>query len=222
MRKLSHKLHPGKDLTETQSYITLQTFNKNAKEYAEKWEWSSAMTKEIVKYNIKPFLQFVKPGNTCLIAGCQSGRDYSILSKKGMKCVGVSWSYGLLKEAQIRVPDGIFLFADLRNLPFMSNGFDAIYADALTRIPRKDVKQVLKDFRVFLKDGGYLYLSFRVGEEGVYQQDDSVGKRYMTMFDEVKLVDMIKNSGFNISWKARSEHLKKSLPNWLSLVVKKE
>ena len=147
---VSHKIYPNEDLSETQIYVTIQTFDKNAKEYAEKWEWDPKMIKEITKYNIDPFLKYVGKGSTCLIAGCQSGRDCLILTKAGLSCLGVSASYGLLVEAIERVPKGIFMYSDLRNLPFMPDSFDSVYADALTRIPRRDVKAVIKDLKIFL------------------------------------------------------------------------
>ena len=222
MKNIKYKVYPYKDLSEAQAYLTLQTFNKRAEEYAREWEWSAGMIREIIKYNISPFIRYVKKGSTCLIAGCQSGLDYFLLSKAGIKCVGVSDSYGLLIEAQKRVPNGIFMYSDLRSLPFMPDSFDAIYADALTRIPRRDVKRVVKDFKIFLRDGGYLYLSFRVdSKKGVYLQDDVVGKRYLTMFTETDITQMIKDLDLKILWSARSKHLEKSLPDWLSLVVQK-
>ncbi len=220
-KQITKKVFPGKDLTQTQVYTTYQTFDKRASEYADNWEWNRNMIKIITKYNIEPFTKFVKPGSTCLIAECQSGRDYSILSEYGLRCIGTSSSYGLLIEAQKRVPNGLFLCSDVRKLPFVPNSFDHIYADALTRIPRRDVKDTIKDLYLFLRTNGYIYLSFRIGKKGMYLQKDIVGKRYMTIFNKSDILKIINSTGLHIVWSTTSKHLETTLPDWFSLVAQK-
>jgi SAM-dependent methyltransferase len=215
------KIYKGKDLSQDQMYITTQTFDNNAKQYAKVWEFKPEMQPDIVKYNLKPFFKYAKKPGNCLIAGCQSGRDYQQIKKRGINCVGVSESFGLLSEAIKRIPDGVFLFSDLRELPFLPESFDYVYADALTKIPRKNLKKTLKDFKIFLRPKGYMYLSFRVGATGIYLQQDSVGKRYMTIYDQTELTNMIKSLNLEIKWSARSKHVDPYFPDWLSMVVQK-
>lgn len=49
MNKTPHKILFDKDLSETQIYATIQTYDRFAKEYADKWEWSPLTIKEIQK-----------------------------------------------------------------------------------------------------------------------------------------------------------------------------
>ncbi len=212
-----------KDLSETQVYMTIHTFDKYASEYAKKWEWNPKTVSEIQKYNICPFLKYVKNGSTCLIAGCQSGRDYLLLAKAGLKCIGVSPSFGLLREALRRVPQGIFLRSDLRELPFLPDSFDSIYADALTMIPKKDIKDTLKDFKIFLRDGGCLYLSFKLGKkDSLLVMEDLGGPRFMTLFKREEVQSILEDVGFETVWIEESSHTDPELPRWLSLIVKKK
>ena len=81
--------------------------------------------------------------------------------------MGTSFSYGLLTEAVKRVLKGIFVHLDSRSLPFVPESFDAVYADALTYIPSSDLKDALRDYKIFLREKGVLYLSLRIGKESV-------------------------------------------------------
>jgi SAM-dependent methyltransferase len=221
MTKTPFKIYAGEDLSETQVYVTIQTFDRCAQEYADKWEWNPKTVKEIQKYNINPFLRHVAPKSTCLIAGCQSGRDYSLLSKEGLRCIGVSDSFGLLYEAQKRVPEGIFMYSDLRGLPFMPESFDSVYADALVSIPRRDIKDTLKDFKIFLKENGILYLSLKIGKPGMLLIEDLEGKRYHTLYTKSEILQLIKDVGLEILWSEVSENTDPNLPKWYSLIAQK-
>jgi SAM-dependent methyltransferase len=221
MARTVHTFLSDVDLSETQVYLTMQTYDRFAREYAAKWEWSQATIKEITKYNLKPFFKFAKKGGSVLLAGCQSGRDHSFFSRRGFRCLGTEFSFGLLTEALRRVPDGLFLRADARSLPFMPASFDAVYADALVHIPKKDFPNTLRDFRIFLKSRGILYLSLLLGEKNVWVMDDLGSKRYMTLFRKAEVLELIKNLGLKVLWSAVSPYTEPDLPNWFSLIAQK-
>lgn len=222
MNKVRHKFLPDKDLSDTQIYVTMQTYDRFAKDYAEKWEWNPVTIREVKKYNIKPFSRYAKKGGSVLIVGCRSGRDYFLLTKAGFSCLGIDSSYGLLCEAVERVPGGLFTHLNLRPLPFMPESFDAIYADALTIIPKREMRDVLKDFRIFLKPGGILYLSLKLGKGNVLVMEDLGGRRYLTLFRKKEILEMIEAVGFDLVWSEESDHTDPSLPKWFSLVAKKQ
>jgi SAM-dependent methyltransferase len=216
-----YSLYAGKDLTETLITLSNQELDRNAHEYADKWEWNPVTVEEIKKYNIEPTLKYSQYKSTCLIAGCQSGRDYSLLAQAGIRCVGVGNSYGLLSEAVKRVPGGIFIHSDLRELSFLPKSFDIVYADALVSVPKKDIKNILKDFKIFLKDTGIIYLSFHKGISGIYSLNDLEGSRYLTVFSKREILELINSVGLDLLWSKESVHTDPSLPGWFSLVARK-
>lgn len=211
-----------KDLSETQIYVTLQTYDRFAKQYADKWEWNKKTLEEIDKYNISPFSKFVKKNGNVLVVGSRTGRDYSLLTKKGFNCLGVEPSYGLLVEAVKRVKKGIFVRLDLRSLPFIPGSFDAVYADALAHIPRGDLRSTLKDFRIFLVDKGLLYLSLKIGEKRVIKETSIGGARFMTLYTKNEIDKLVGDLGFETLWSQESKHTNPSHPGWYSLVLKKK
>lgn len=213
---------PDKDLSETQIYVSVQTYDRYAREYADMWEWNQKTIKEVLEYNIKPFKKLVAKGGNVLIVGSRTGRDYSLLTKAGYRCLGVEPSFGLLSEAIKRVKGGLFIRQDLRNLPFVPESFEAIYADALTHIPKKDLSDTLKDFRIFLVKKGYLYLSLKLGKSGVLL-DKSIGsRRYMTLYTKEEIIKLVARVGFGVVWSEESSHTDLSHPRWFSLMLRKQ
>lgn len=209
------------DLSEAQIYVTIQAYDRFASEYAKKWEWNPKTIVEIKKYNIIPFVRHAKPGGNVLIVECQSGRDYKLLTEAGFSCLGVSFSYGLLTEAVKRIPGGLFVHLNTRPLPFMPESLDAIYADALTSVPKRHMRDTLKDFRIFLRSNGILYLSLKLGTSHVMMMEDLGGKRYFTLYQKKEITSMVEGSGFHILWSEESPNTDPSLPPWFSLVAKK-
>lgn len=216
-----HTFLPDEDLSETQVTLTMQTYDRFAREYADRWEWNPVTIREVEKYNIQPFLHHAKPGGTVLVAECQSGRDYKTLTRKGFRCLGVGFSYGLLIEAIRRVPDGLFIRQDIRSLPFLPESFDGIYADAMIIVPRRDMGALLKDYRIFLRKTGVLYLSLKLGEKNILLLNDLGGPRYCTLYRQQEIEMLVGRNGFGIVWQAVSPHTDPRLPQWFSLIAKK-
>lgn len=221
-RKTPHRFLKDQDLSETQIYMTMQTYDRFAKEYAQKWEWDPVTIKEIDKYNIRPFVKHAPKNGNILLLGCRTGRDYQLLSNKGYNCLGIDFSYGLLTEAITRVPNGLFLHQELRNLPFMPGSFDGIYANALTHVPKQDMNSMLRDFRIFLRPKGIVYLSVKLGTKGVLATNDLGSERFHTLYSKDEILNHIKTSGLKIVWEEESDHSDTSLPRWLSLIAKKQ
>ena len=63
--KTPHKVFLHEDLSLSQVNLSVQTFNRCAKEYAEKWEWCPETIKQTKKYNTDPFLKYIKPVSFC-------------------------------------------------------------------------------------------------------------------------------------------------------------
>lgn len=210
------------DLTEAQMYVTIETLNRHATEYAKKWEWNPHTIQEITKYNINPFLKYAKPKGNVLIVGSRCGRDLHFLTQKGFSCLGTEFSYGLLEEALRRVPHGMFIRLDPRSLPFISNSFDAVYADDIAYLPIKNIKKTIRDFKIFLRDNGILYLSFRTGQNSILIMNEFGEKRYIALYKKNDITDFIKSVGFTIIWKKDSPHTDPDLPSWHSLIARKK
>lgn len=223
MNKLAYQLLPDEDLSETQVYVTTQTYDRFAREYAEKWEWNPITIREITKFNIAPVVKYAKKNGSVLLVNCQSGRDYALLSQKGFVCLGVGFSYGLLTEAIKRVPQGLFVRLNLKSLPFMPENFDVVYADALIHTPKKEMKELFRDFSIFLRPKGVLYLSLQLGKNKhqVMVMEDLGGKLYITLYKKPEIMNLVKSAGFTVLWSKTSPHTDASLPGWFSLIAKK-
>lgn len=106
-------------------------------------------------------------------------------------------------------------------MPFLPESFDGIYADAMIMVPKRDMGALLKDYRIFLRSGGVLYLSLKLGKKNILLLNDLGGPRYCTLYRQHEIETLMKKNGFAIVWQAVSPHTDPRLPQWFSLIAKK-
>jgi len=70
----------------------------------------------------------VGPNTTLLDVGCGSGGSSVLAKERRAEVHGIDVAEGLLSFAIQRVPNGIFLVADIENLPYEDNKFDVVFA----------------------------------------------------------------------------------------------
>ncbi|MEN2768753.1 class I SAM-dependent methyltransferase [Ornithinibacillus xuwenensis] len=113
--------------------------------------WDHGSRKDIIPF----FNDFVETGNRVLDVGCGDGYGTYKLNELGYKAVGADLSVEMITKAKERLFDIPFFQADIGNLPFQSNSFDAILCINVlewTEIPAL----ALKELRRVLKPGGFL------------------------------------------------------------------
>ncbi|HEY86073.1 MAG TPA: methyltransferase domain-containing protein, partial [Chloroflexi bacterium] len=72
---------------------TIQSYNKQASAYAERW-FDFSLNEELDK-----FTAYLKPGGLILDVGSGAGRDMRDLRRRGYSVIGLDRSAGMLKEA---------------------------------------------------------------------------------------------------------------------------
>jgi len=109
------------------------------------------------------YLLDLKKNNFVLDIGCGNARDLLVLAKKGIKCVGVDSSGGMVDEGlKILKRYGFnnlkIYKADARTLPFKNNTFDKIIlSEVIEHIP--DYKNAIKECKRVLKKEGILVIT---------------------------------------------------------------
>lgn len=200
---------------------TRSSYERFAREYGERWEWSSKTYGEIISFNILPFSEYCTPGGKVLIAGSGTGRDFKILSEKGFSCIGIDYSRSMVEEARRRV-GGVFVHADIREIDLGVAEFDGVYCEsALTHLSLDDVSKVLSKFFRAMTSNGALYIAVKIGDPGIYVTSDIGGPRYFNVFDKNSFTNLLKEKDLEIKYSAISEHTDEFRPKWLSIVAKK-
>lgn len=173
------------DLTDQEIETTQKTYDEHALDYVTHFERHPYALKHAKPFTIDPFLSYYesfKLDGPILFAGCGSGRDMEVISKKGIECVGVDISPNMVKLAKRYCKSAKIEVADLRNLNFPNNFFSGIFCEsALSHVKKSELQHTILGFSRTLRRHGIALLTFRQNDGHVYYTEDLVGgKRYNT------------------------------------------
>lgn len=175
---------------------TIEWYNQNAGQYAQA-TFQTASSEEVDQ-----FAKLLFEGAKVLDAGCGGGRDTDLLSKKGLKTVGLDLSSGLIKVARKTFPELEFVEGNMLSLPFPDSGFDGVWSHAsLLHLETSDeVKKALQEFNRVVKQTAVLHVLVKAqtGESKTAVVTDSLSKhdRFFQYFTKSELQDLLKESGF--------------------------
>jgi len=142
------------------------------------------------------FLKTVGDGEI-LDCGCGTGRDTDYFVRNGMEAVGIDIAEGMIEHAQEN-REGEFMEKDIRELDFDEDRFEGIWCSAsIFFMPKKEMKEALKNLRKVLKPNGIIYISFKIGDGKVEREKwgDSVIQYHLP---EDEAVEVLNDSGFEI------------------------
>ena len=171
------------------------------------------------------FAELVKKnGGRVLDCGCGSGVQSKELFDRGLEIVGMDLSPKMIYEAKKRVPKAKFVVGDMTKMNFAKGSFGGVYARAsLLHVPKKLVPRVLKSINKILKNGGILYLALKEGKGEGEVVDERFGKkvrRFFSFFSQQEVLDLLKESGFELLKKSKRQRAKNSTL-WLQFLARK-
>ena len=191
---------------------TLDYYNKNAEKYVE-----STVNVEFSMTQDR-FLKHLKKGVKILDFGCGSGRDTRYFLEKGFQVEAIDGSEELCKIAQeyTGIPVKNMLFSDLNEV----EKYDGVWAcSSILHLPKTELKDVFELMKKALKNGGYLYTSFKYGDfEGVAHG------RHFTYFTEDEFHLFLKKiEGLSIveEWITSDVRPGRGNERWLNLIIRK-
>lgn len=190
------------------------------------------------------FNKYIQSGYKVLDVGCGNGRLWGTLKDKNIDYYGVDFSQNLIAKAQQKYPQANFLFADVLNLPFEKESFDAVFAIAVFHhIPSyyrqkalAEINRILKKQGIFITTNWNLWqkhwwgLLYQYTKDKIFgkseldygdvyrpwknERGEIVTKRYCHAYTKRELKKLLKNSGFEI---LKQSYLKKGRKaNWLN------
>lgn len=153
---------------------TIQYYNDNAESYI----------KDTINIDMNEclmrFVNYLTPGQRVLDAGCGSGRDILAFKKAGYKVEAFDASSEICRL--VKEKTGVWIrqwrFEELEG----ESLYDGIWACAsLVHVQRMNLPDVLRRINRLLKPGGFLYSSFKLGEEERIEED---GRYYCDMTEK--------------------------------------
>lgn len=192
---------------------TLKYYNENAQSFA-----SGTVSVKFTEVQDK-FLEKLNPDAYILDFGCGAGRDTKYFLSRGYQVDAVDGSEQLCRIAseytEIKVRQMLFQELDEKEK------YDGIWACAsILHLPKKQLREVLKNMYAALKSKGWIYISFKYGEfEG------ERNGRYFTDFTTDTFKDFIHDMhGFKIEehWITGDVRPGRGEEKWLNLLLQKK
>lgn len=171
-------------------------YNKIASEYA--------ATRKDDSEDVRLLRQLAErlPKNaTVLDAGCGSGYPVTQFLDKYFHVTGIDFSLKQLQLAKQKVPRVEFVCADIANLPFRGNSFDAVCSYyAIIHIPRNEHQKVLVSFLNILRPGGLALLCMGAGDLPNDTSSYHSAPMFWSHFDRDTNLEMIRDAGLHVLW----------------------
>lgn len=192
---------------------TLKYYNENAQSFA-----SGTVSVKFTEVQDK-FLEKLNPDAYILDFGCGAGRDTKYFLSRGYQVDAVDGSEQLCRIASeytgIKVRQMLFQELDEKEK------YDGIWACAsILHLPKKQLREVLKNMYAALKSKGWIYISFKYGEfEG------ERNGRYFTDFTTYTFKDFIHDMhGLKIEeqWITGDVRPGRGEEKWLNLLLQKK
>jgi ubiquinone/menaquinone biosynthesis C-methylase UbiE len=199
--------------------ITIDTYNKTAKEYAEKVKGL------IPTIEFEKFVKYV-PHGKILDIGCGSGVGARNLQEKGLQVYGIDLSKELLKVSEKESPNSKFYKMDMRKLKFEDNYFDGIWQMAsLIHLEKKDVSTALYEANRVLKFKGIIYVPVKMGEgEGLEKDERYYNKlKYYAYYQPDEIERLLTDANFEVLenyWIKYDDSYRNAHP-WINLFARK-
>jgi len=170
------------------------------------------------------FISYIPKHGSILDIGCGSGRDSAYFYKQGFQATGVDLSKNLLDIAKKKVPQVVFIQKDIREISFLRDSFNGIWACAsLLHIKHKEIPGVLKRFADILKKDGILFIHVKkgIGEEERIEPSIPDKKRFFSFFQKEQLMKLVTDAGFEVIDCFEPPKKKESTTQWISCFAKK-
>jgi 2-polyprenyl-3-methyl-5-hydroxy-6-metoxy-1,4-benzoquinol methylase len=136
--------------------------------------------------------------------GCGAGVPVTRwLAGRGFAVTGVDVSAKQLELARTYVPDGTFIIADMTEVVFGPESFDAVVAfHSIIHVPRTEHPRLLKSIHRWLEPGGVLLTTMTIADyEGREEDWEGWGAPLVwSHYDRIANVAMLREAGFEIKY----------------------
>ncbi len=183
---------------------TIKAYNKNGSAYADKF-----MSYQPYIQQVRIFTELLSEGFRVLDLGCGPGNvAKQIMDQKPVSITGVDLSESMINLAQSTVPQGIFFTADIREVVFPANAFDAVVMSfCIVHLDDQDAFSLIDKAIHWLRNGGYLYISFMEGKQAGFELTSfSKDPIYFNYYESNTIQELLTAKGIRILRAANQDY----------------
>ncbi len=185
--------------------LTIDAYNKNSYSYADKFMYFNSYAKHAIE-----FAGLLMDGFKILDLGCGPGNvAKQLCALKRLEVTGIDLSSEMLEIARINVPGGKFFLQDSRTANFPSEYFDAVVLSfSIVHLDDDEAYEVLANAAKWLREDGYLYLSFMEGKKPGFETTSfSSQPIFFNYFQATEIEDCLKDNGIDCFRRVRQDYL---------------
>lgn len=132
--------------------------------------------------------------------GCGSGLPATrAIVDQGHSAVGVDVSPEQLRRARRKVPEAEFILASALDLDLPAASFDAVVSFyAIDHVPREEHGELLASIHGWLRDDGWLLLTFEANEQPGVVGEWLGTPMYFSHYDPATSQELVRAAGFEI------------------------
>lgn len=154
--------------------------------------------------------------------GCGGGQAARVLHAKGLRVVGMDLTTAFLRAAQSTAPSVPLVRADMRDLPFEDESFDAVWAAAcLMHVPKPEAASVIKNLHEIVRPGGLLAATVTYGTQSRIRTDGWMPGRYFARWQKAELARVVERSGWQVDVLCVVSNQERK-GRWLNLILRRD
>jgi SAM-dependent methyltransferase len=184
-------------MTEDPKKIVADGYDQVAQRYM---AWSALAPSPERMRNLSRLLDLLPGGAEVLELGCGAGVPVTqALAERG-RVTGVDISAEQIALAERLVPDATFIQADMTELDFPAESFDAVVGFyTLIHVPREQHAGLLRRIAGWLRPGGLLFATMGASDSPDGVEPDWLGApMFFSHYDAEKNQDLVRRAGLEI------------------------
>lgn len=170
---------------------TVAAYDEAAEAYQE------AMSQRRPLDAVRKFAGMAGRGSSVLDVACGPVLDVRLLRDAGLRVVAGDRSHESMRVGKLLFPKGSLARWDFRQLPFLDDTFEGIWAHAaLQHLPRAQIRATLAELRRVQRSGP-IFLSFPEGSADLEPMEDPpAGRVYVTTVSSDELRALLLDAGY--------------------------
>ena len=178
---------------------TLRVYEQQADVYWAQWGRRRYRVPPLLRELIKTIPKTHSDRPRILDLGCGPGQDTRYLRSRGYASVGLDAVGSFVSRAREKPPLTPFVRADLRRLPFGSEGFEAIWSAAsLIHLSKSEISRVLASLLRIVRPGGRLAATLAHGMVSGVVSHGWLPGRYISRWTKAELAEAVTRAGWTI------------------------
>lgn len=185
---------------------TIEAYNRNAGNYADKFDNYEVYQKKITDFQRK----CIPKGAHILDLGCGPGNNIKTILEQDSTCTfdGIDLSNEFIKLAKQRFPQFRFLQQDICDLS-LENTYKVVIASfCIVHLTDKEAVDFIHSLSGIIETGGYLYLSYMNGEKSGFETTSfSRDEIFFNYYQDKFITDLLNKNRMKVLEISKEEYI---------------